>query len=132
MHSFHHLIGTIELKQKNFASANENFKEALSLQTSDPRDKSAVYVESLAMAYYASGDIDEAQEEYERIVSSSSGRFDFGDVYALSFYALGKIYEQKGWKGKALEQYEKFLDLWKDADPGFPEVEDARKRLAAL
>jgi tetratricopeptide (TPR) repeat protein len=122
----------VELKQKNFASAIESFKEALYLQTSDPHDKMAGYVESLAAAYNASGNIDKAQEEYERIVSSSSGRSTFGDVYALSFYELGKIYEQKGWKGKAIEHYEKFLNLWKDADPGFPEVDDAKKRLAAL
>jgi len=49
-----------------------------------------------------------------------------------SFYMLGKIYEGKGWKGKAIEHYEKFLDLWKDADPGRAEVEDAKKKLNGL
>jgi hypothetical protein len=33
---------------------------------------------------------------------------------------------------KATENFEKFLDLWKDADPGIAEVEDARERLAWL
>jgi len=45
---------------------------------------------------------------------------------------LGKIYKRQGNPVKAVEQYEKFLDLWKDADFGIAEVEEARKRLAGL
>jgi hypothetical protein len=33
---------------------------------------------------------------------------------------------------KAIEHYEKFLDMWKDADPGIAEVENARERVAGL
>jgi len=45
---------------------------------------------------------------------------------------LNKIYEEKGWKGKAIENYEKFLNLWKNADPNIHEIIDAKKQLAAL
>ena len=45
---------------------------------------------------------------------------------------LSKICEEQGDKAKPIAHYEKFLDLWKDADPGIAEVEDARERLAGL
>jgi len=35
-------------------------------------------------------------------------------------------------EGKATEHCEKFLSLWKAADPGIAEVEDARKRVTGL
>jgi len=40
------------------------------------------------------------------------------------------IHEQSG--VNATGHYQKFLSLWKDADPGIPEIEDARKRVAGL
>jgi len=65
-----------------------------------------------------SGDFKKACEEYEKITHLTKGRLYFGDIYARSFYMLGKLYEKKSWEAKAIEHYEKFLDLWKDADPG--------------
>jgi len=62
----------------------------------------------------------------------TTGRLRYGDIYVRSFYWLGRIAEQKGLKDKARENYGKFLELWKDADPGLRVVEDAKKRLAVL
>jgi len=45
---------------------------------------------------------------------------------------LGKIYAKKGDTQLAIQNYEKFLDLWKDADEDLPDLIDAKKRLAKL
>jgi hypothetical protein len=42
------------------------------------------------------------------------------------------LYEQEGLKAKACDQYQKLLELWKEADPDRLEVEDARHTLAGL
>jgi serine/threonine protein kinase/Tfp pilus assembly protein PilF len=129
-----HLMGEIELKRENFSKAVEYFNQALShipYETPGENDH-ALFIDSLASAYYRSGEREKAVEEYEKILSLTTGRVFYGDIYAKAFYMLGKIYEEKGWKGKAIESYEKFLSLWKNADSGIAEVEDAQKRLAGL
>jgi tetratricopeptide (TPR) repeat protein len=126
---YEYLIGMIELKRDNFPKAIEYIKKGLSLDEYAPP---AVFLDSLALSYYKSEDLDKAQAEYKRLTSLKYDKIYWPDIYVKSFYMLGKIYEQKGWKGKAIEHCEKFLSLWKDADPGIPEVEDARERLAKL
>jgi serine/threonine protein kinase/predicted Zn-dependent protease len=130
--TYYYLTGLMKLEKEKFSEAIQDFKKDLSLESYGPLNRSARVLDSLALAYYRSGDVDKAREEYERITSLTAGRLHLGDIYAKSFYKLGKIYEQQGNKSKAIEHYEKFLDLWKDADPGIAEVEDAKKRLAAM
>ncbi|MGD8537942.1 MAG: protein kinase, partial [Candidatus Aminicenantes bacterium] len=132
MRLYYYAMGMIEIQKENFAKATEYFKDALSLSSGGPLDKEARFIEGLALAYYKLGEIDKARTEYERITSLINGRYWHGDIYAKSFYNLGKIYEEQGNTAKAIENYEKFLDLWKDADPGIVEIEDAKKRLVAL
>jgi len=131
----HHLRGMIELERENYPGAIDYFKKAIPLlpYTRDGRREfRPLFINSLAEAYYKSGNLAKALEEYKRITTLTFPRIWDGDVYAKSFYMMGKIYESMGKKDEAREAYGRFLELWKDADPGIPEVIDARKRLEAL
>jgi tetratricopeptide (TPR) repeat protein len=132
---YYHLAGLIELERMNYPQAIKLLRKAVFPESISPSNRillSARSINSLATAYFESGNLKKAQEEYERITRLTTGKLFYGDIYAKSFLMLGKIYEQTGQKAKAIENYEKFLDLWKDADPGIGEVDDARERLAGL
>jgi len=128
---YHYLTGMIELEKKNDAEAIELFKQGQPLLNADA-DEHLLFADAVGTAFYQLGDLNSARQEYEKIVLLGIGRLSYGDVYSKSYYHLGKISEQQGKKAEAAEHYRKFLDLWKNADPGRPEVEDARKRLAAI
>jgi tetratricopeptide (TPR) repeat protein len=92
----------------------------------------AYYMDLAARIYARKGDVGQAISEYERLlVTNYSTGFQF-PVHPLYHFRLGLLYKRANEALKARSQFERFLDLWKDADSGIPEVEDARKRLAGL
>ena len=72
---------------------------------------------------------------HERFVTDKTFyRLDLDAEYLAGTYKrLGELYEAKGDKAKAIAYYQKFVDLWKNADPELqPQVAEARRRLARL
>jgi tetratricopeptide (TPR) repeat protein len=126
------LQGEIELEMGNYDKAVDRLTHAKSLVPGRMLDSLATFIDPLALTYFRRGDLERARQEYETITRLTTGRITSGDIYARSFYMLGQIYEQLGKKKQARANYHSFLELWKDADPGLPEVDDAKTRLAAL
>ena len=83
-----------------------------------------------ARALERQGDLDGAIAEYERLLDPEKTEFSL--VHPFSRLRLARLYEKKGKLRAAVKQYEKVLEAWKEADQGLTEVEEARKRLAAL
>ena len=131
---YNHLEGIIAQHENRYSEAVENIKKAISLLSYqyEALNDHAFYFYSLAITYYKMNDLEQAQKQFENIIELTTGRLQWGDLYAKSYYWLGKIYQRKNQKQEAFRNYEKFLKLWKDADLGFPETEDARKQLSIL
>ena len=131
MWMYHLLKGHIELEKKQFSQALEHFEKGLPLLYT-VEDVRVLFVDALGLASYRAGDLERSQKEYTRLTQLNFGKLDAADLFARAYYMLGKIYQDQGNTAAAIENYTRFLDLWKDADPGLPEVDDARKRLAGL
>jgi tetratricopeptide (TPR) repeat protein len=127
------LRGVVELERKDYARAVADLEQAISLAPSAmPRYWDMDAMAALADAYSRSGDNAKALEQYQKIASRPTAKLNNPIIYAMAYYESGKICQEMGLKDRARENFRRFLSLWKNADPGRPELADAMKRLAAL
>ena len=114
--------GYFYLKSGQADEAMENFKEALEhrplIWNID------AFEDCLANAYLELGRLDEAIAEYQRILKPNPN-------YPLAHYHLAQVYERKGQPDQARIEYERFLQIWSDADADVPEVIAARRVLSS-
>jgi tetratricopeptide (TPR) repeat protein/tRNA A-37 threonylcarbamoyl transferase component Bud32 len=122
------LLGDMELIKGNADKA------LYYLERADSAYSYAIETEfSLAQALLETGRAEDAASVLEkRLERYSEGRAGAPIKSVKLHYLLGMAYEESGQAGKAVEQYEIFLDIWKDADPGINEIEDAKVRLERL
>ncbi|MCK4449045.1 MAG: tetratricopeptide repeat protein, partial [Anaerolineae bacterium] len=129
MSRYHRFFGIVELIKGHPKTAITYLKKGLS-ENSMP-----IFVAryGLALAYVESGQMAEAVNVLEKAVLSYDDRRMRCPIWSVkTHYFLGLGYEELGRNKEAIGQYEEFLDIWKDADPGIPEVEGAKKRLGKL
>jgi tetratricopeptide (TPR) repeat protein/tRNA A-37 threonylcarbamoyl transferase component Bud32 len=125
------MAGKIEMAKGNLASAAIHFNKA---KKTNPRFDERFSVPFLLSSIYLElGNVGEAVAELEPALLRCGEDRAKDTINAVkAYYLLGLAYDQSGWRKKAIEQYEEFLEIWKDADPGIAEVDDARQRLAGL
>jgi tetratricopeptide (TPR) repeat protein len=87
-----------------------------------------------AEAFDLTNQPDSAIAEFERYVNAPDVLLvSRRDYLAGSFKRLGELYAAKGNTAKAIENYQQFIDLWKDADPELqPAVRAARAKIEEL
>jgi tetratricopeptide (TPR) repeat protein/predicted Ser/Thr protein kinase len=81
--------------------------------------------EMRARAYIMMDQPREAIREHRELLGIFGG-------HAESHYQLGILYEGIGQREDAIREYGIFLDMWKNADEGLPQLIDSEERLASL
>jgi serine/threonine protein kinase/tetratricopeptide (TPR) repeat protein len=121
--------GAVLLHQGKFEEAATNFKRASSVFP---------YTNWLAergTALDRAGHADSALAVYEQYLASTFNFRLFADANNLAptVRRVGELYEARGDRVRAAQAYQRFVDLWRTADPELqPQVLEIKRRLAGV
>jgi serine/threonine protein kinase/Tfp pilus assembly protein PilF len=136
--SYYFLLSEIELSQGRGAAAAEAFKKmgettivigtiSTLLQNNIP-----LIYDIPARGFQAAGELDKAIAEYETLTSPDPMARKQQLIHPFSRLRLARLYESRGEWAKAVVQYQKLAEIWKNADASLPQVAEVGQRLAAL
>jgi tetratricopeptide (TPR) repeat protein len=118
---YHHLLGELLLGEGLYQEAVENFNRAAEIRSLDR----TLFLNALGQAYFKIGELNLAVEELRAVLEMNPN-------YAESHYLLGQIHQEKGEIEKAKYHFQRFVEIWKEADENLPQLVDAQKQLETL
>jgi tetratricopeptide (TPR) repeat protein/DNA-binding CsgD family transcriptional regulator len=86
----------------------------------------------LGLAKEKAGDLVGAIDAFDEILREKDDRFILGDVFPLAVFGKARAEEALGRRAAAIDGFRYFLELWRNADSGRPEVAEATARVKAL
>ena len=110
--------GYISFQNNKNDEAIKYYQEAVRVKA--PTWNIESFEDSLGNAYLRVGRFDEAIAEFQRVLHLNPN-------YPLVHFNLAKAYKEKGLPEQARETFQKFLEVWKDADADIPEIITARQ-----
>jgi tetratricopeptide (TPR) repeat protein/tRNA A-37 threonylcarbamoyl transferase component Bud32 len=125
----HDVVGLINIAEGKYDDAISELRQSTGDDCDGCREP------DIALAFDLAGRPDSAIAAHERYLANKvfyrveiDARF-----LAPTYKRLGELYEAKGSRAKAAEYYEKFVELWKSADPELqPQVRAVQEKLARL
>ncbi|MFQ5695578.1 MAG: tetratricopeptide repeat protein, partial [Terriglobia bacterium] len=132
---YHWLEGEIALAAGNLMAAEKAYAVAV------PQRKpfwlnvcasSALHRDGLARVKRARGDLRGAIAAYRDLLTPDIASKWIGMLEPRYVLELARLLADTGDKEAARKEYQRFLDLWKNADPGLPELAQAKSEYAKL
>lgn len=123
--------GNISMGEGRYGDAVREFTHARDLATGCP----ICFQTELGQAYLAAGQPDSAIAAYERYLNTPflhRVQMDNFNLWAV-LIGLGEAYEATGNTARAVENYNRLVEQWKDADPELQSlIDDFKRRIARL
>ena len=120
--------GDLAAAEAAFAASEPRFKPAIS----DPFFGNVPFRDGPARVRAAKGDTKGAIETYRELITPGIGQKWTTMLEPRFVLEMAKLMERAGERAGARAQYERFLNLWKGADPGLRELQEARLRVKKL
>jgi pentatricopeptide repeat protein len=122
----------MQLRANNPAGAIETLQPALQYDLADPQTFNSLYPAYLrGLAYLQMNDGPHAAIEFQKLLDHP-GLVGRDVVGALVLLQMARARKMSGDDAAARDYYERFLDLWKNADPDIPMYREAKAEEARL